>query len=128
MKSTTLHACTRWALATAAACLIATGCDYGKNDHFSHKPPAGQGSLIVNNLTGDDIAVYVDGQRLKDVGDYDDRAYDLSPGVRRVLLDQRGGHRTFDDDVDVVEGRRTVMDVESSGFDSRVYNVTVFVD
>jgi len=121
---------TRIFASLAAAAILAadmTGCDYDDNDN-DHEPPAGQGSLIIYNNTSDDIAVYVDGNRLDDVGDYNDRAYDLEPGVHRVILDQRGGDRTFADDVDILADRRTIMDVDSDNVNTLEYDVVIFLD
>lgn len=115
------------AVATGLA-LGTSGCDYEDNDDNDHEPPPGQGSIIIYNNTVDDIAVFIDGTRLEDVGDYDDRAYDLEPGVHRVILDQRGGDRTFADDVDVLADRRTIMDVDSDPVDTLDYDVVIFFD
>jgi hypothetical protein len=110
-----------------AAMPLFQGCDYDEDDN-DHEPPAGQGSLIIYNRTPDDIAVFVDDVRLEDVGDDNDRAYDLAPGVHRVILDQRGGDRTFRDDIDILEGRRTIMDVAIDPNDAFDYDVVVFFD
>lgn len=115
-----------WALAASLPWLA--GCEYDDDHDYGHDPAAGLGSLIVENRTPDDIAVYVDGVRLADAGDDDDRAYDLKPGIRRVLLDQRGGDRTFRGDVDIIEGRRTVLDVIFDPFDNGDYDVDIFLD
>ena len=112
---------------TVTLALAGAGCDYDDEDN-DHEPPAGKGSLIVYNNTVDDIAVYVDGVRLEDVGDYNDKAYDLDPGVHRVILDQRGGDRTFHDDVDILADRRTVMDVAVDNFNALAYDVVVTLD
>ena len=111
-----------------AALPVLSGCEYDDEDDNDHEPPAGQGSLIIYNNTVDDIAVYIDDVRVEDVGDDDDRAYDLAPGVHRVVLDQRGGDRTYRDDVDILEGRRTIMDVAFDSLDSFDYDVVVFFD
>ncbi len=50
------------------------------------------------------------------------------PGVRRVILDQRGGDRTFADDVDILADRRTIMDVDSDSLDTLDYDVVIFFD
>jgi hypothetical protein len=131
--SATRHHLHRWArtfvLAGAmATALMAAGCEYDDDDDNDHEPPAGQGSLIIYNNTVDDIAVYIDDVRVDDVGDDNDRAYDLAPGVHRVVLDQRGGDRTFRDDIDILEGRRTVMDVTTDPLDAFEYDVVIFFD
>ncbi|MFH0909587.1 MAG: hypothetical protein V1929_12575 [bacterium] len=105
-----------------------TGCDYNDDNNNDHEPPPGQGSLIIYNNTVDDIAVFIDGIRVDDVGDYNDRAYDLETGVHRVILDQRGGDRTFADDVDILADRRTIMDVATDPVDTLDYDVVIFFD
>ena len=69
-----------------------TGCDDSDGD-FSHKPPAGQGSLIVDNRTAAKFEVYIDGVKLARVATFDDRAFDLKPGVHRVIVDEDDGRR-----------------------------------
>ena len=104
------------------------GCDWDESDkHKNYDPPAGQGALRVANHTGDDIKVFVGGVELGLTGDYSDRVYNLDPGVYRVVLDQKRGDRSYRDDVDILEGRLTVMDVsyDQSLFD---YDVVIFFD
>lgn len=121
-----MHRHTRIALATAfaGASLLIAGCDY--DDSTDHKPPDGQGSIVVDNNTFNDIRVYIDGESQKRVDGYDDRAYDREPGVYRVVLDESGGDRTYRDDVDVLDGRLTVIDVSNDPFSSSKYDVEVF--
>lgn len=104
-----------------------TGCDWDKDNDSHHKVPDGKGSLIVDNNTADDIAIYIDGSRVKNMGDYRDEAFDLEPGTHRVVLDQRGGDRSFRDDIDILEGKRTTLDVSAKVFDND-YDVVVFFD
>jgi hypothetical protein len=106
---------------------LATGCKWDDDDR-DHDPPAGQGSMVVENRTSSDIAVFVDGERLRDVRARNDRYYDLDPGVRRVILDQRGGDRTYRDDIDIIEGRITVLDVAADPASPTRYDVFVFFD
>ena len=56
----------RWigVLAISFAMYIVAGCD---NSDFDHDPPAGQGSLIVDNFTGDRVRVYIDGEEAQSV-------------------------------------------------------------
>jgi hypothetical protein len=117
------------ALAAVAMSLGLTGCeDYGDDGNRDHNPPAGMGSLVIDNNTVDDIHVYVDGVQLADVGDYSDRAYDLEPGKHRLILDQSGGDRNYRNDIDIIEGRLTVADVTVDGFDPLSYDVVIFFD
>lgn len=44
--------------------------------------------------------------------------YDLEPGLYRVILEERGGRGTFRDDIDILLGRNTVIEVfDTDGFD-----------
>jgi len=105
-----------------AGLFVLIGCD---DDDPDYKPPAGQGAIFVNNNTSSDLIVYVDGNRLQTVQDYDDRAYDLNPGVYRVVIDEDGGDRTYRDDVDVLDGKLTVLDVAIEPFGDD-FDVEVF--
>ncbi len=102
------------------------GCEYN-DDPSDHDVPPGKGVLVVNNRTSDDLAVYIDGVRQENTDDFDDRAYTLEPGVHRVVLDQRGGSRSFADDVDVLRDRRTIMDVTTRAMDNE-YDVLIYFD
>jgi hypothetical protein len=86
------------------------GCDDpGESKDFDHVPPEGQGALIVDNLTPTDINVYVDGALAGRVGDDTDRAFDLAPGAHRVVFDEEDGNRAWGQDVDVLNGRQTIL-------------------
>ena len=101
-----------------------TGCH---DDTPSHKPPEGQGAIYIYNNTASDINVFINGERQPDrVKAYKKRAFDRDPGVYRLILDQHSGDRTFRDDVDVLEGRLTIVDVFSDSFDPTAYDVVVF--
>ncbi len=102
------------------------GCDYEDDDH-DHDVPPGLGSLIVDNNTADDIAIFIDSVRANNVDGYEHKSFDLRPGVHRVVLDERGGENSFHDDVDILEGRRTIMDIGSADSDGD-YDVAVFFD
>lgn len=109
---------------TALAIGFITGCDY--DDDPDRVPPADQGSLFINNITTADIRVFIDGTEVREVEAYDDRYYDLNPGVYRIVLDEQGGDRTFRDDIDIIEGRITVLDVADEPFDDDEFDVEVF--
>ena len=89
------------------------GCG-GSNEDFDRKPPTGFGVLIVNNNSSDDIDVFVDSVFVFRAGDDGAGFYDLEPGVYRVVLAERGGSRSFLSDVDILEGRQTILDVAPS--------------
>jgi len=113
----------RTAMMVAAAGLL-SACDL--DDDPDRKPPAGQGSIYVNNLTSSELRVYIDGTEVGEVDDNGNRYYDVDPGIYRVILDEKGGDRTFRDDIDVVEGRITVLDVAFESFDDDEFDVEIF--
>lgn len=106
------------ALALLAAALAA-GCEERRYDHT---PPPGQGSLILDNFTGDRIRVFIDGGDAGVLDDYDDNAWDLAPGLHRLVLDQRNGPRHAAWDVDIITGRLTVIRIRVSDWNWRLYD------
>lgn len=118
----------RWMILPLVALGVA-GCDYDNDNDDDYEPPAGRGALLVDNNTSDEIRVYVDGEQRGRVDDYSDRPFDLEPGVHRVVLDQVNGDRNFRDDVDIIEGRLTVLDVQTDfDFGDDDYDVEIFFD
>jgi hypothetical protein len=118
----------RWMMLPLLALGVA-GCDYDNDNDDDYDPPAGRGALLVDNNTSDEIRVYVDGEQLGRVDDYSDRPFDLEPGVHRVVLDQVNGDRNFRDDIDIIEGRLTVLDVQTDfDFGDDDYDVEIFFD
>jgi hypothetical protein len=114
------------AVLTLLAPLALCSCD--DEDNFDFVPPPGQGGLIVDNNTSNDIEVFVDGVSRGKAGDSSDRAFAVEPGVHRVVLDEKGGDRLYRDDIDILEGRVTVLDVTAESFDDFNYDVVVFFD
>ena len=115
--------CSVVALALAAS--FFAGCnDY--NNPGDHRPPAGFGAIIVDNHTYNDIHVFIDGVQRDDVRDSRDKAYDVLPGVHRVVLDERGGNHTYRADIDVLVGRNTILDVTYAVGYPTYYDVAVF--
>jgi hypothetical protein len=112
--------------AAALLSLLPLGCE--DTNEYDHNPPAGLGTLYVDNHTGDDLHVFIDGEEKHKAGDYDKRYYDLEPGVRRVVLAEEDGDRSFRDDVDVLEGHRTIIEVSHEPGDFDHYDVAVFFD
>ena len=84
------------------------GCD---EDDYDHSPPAGQGSLIVDNRTSSDVRVYVDSQYLGTTGDWNDSAFDLAPGYHRLVLDEKDGYGYYAADIDILEGHLLVAEI-----------------
>ena len=108
-------------LGALAGLFVLTWCD----DDISRNLQPGQGAIFIRNNTSSDLIGFIDGVRFQTVQDFSDRAYDLDPGVYRVVLDESGGDRAYRGDVDVIEGRLTVMDVGIEPFDSN-FDVEVF--
>ena len=79
------------------------------SDNWNHTPPAGMGSIIVDNRTTDGVNVYLDGSYINRVSDFDHEAFDTTPVIHRVVLDESRGSRAWRGDVDVLEGKLTVL-------------------
>lgn len=126
----TVNAYLRGWLARLAGGLLLTlllglgACDDGG---WNHTPPAGMGSIIVDNRTSDGVNVYLAGYYTNKVEAYDYEYYDLQPGIWRVILDQSHGERNWRDDVDVLEGKLTILEVHD-GFYSDEFDVNVYFD
>lgn len=104
---------------------MAAGCD---EDFTDHQPPAGSGSLIVDNHTADDLSIFVDGRYTDRVGDYSDRILDMDPGFYRlVLTGEDNSDRSYRTDVDILEGQLTILEVWTSA-DPHGYDVTIRFD
>ncbi len=114
--------------AAAGALALAAGMVGCEPDRWGgHTPPAGQGSLIVDNRTAGDLYLYVDGVYTGRVDAGDDEVRDLAPGLRRAVLDEARGERAWRGDVDVLAGKRTVLEV-TAGFADAAYDVRVYFD
>lgn len=100
-----------FALLPAVALLVLPGCE--DDDDYDHKPPAGMGTLVLENDTVDDISVAVDGIIQPKVRDDSNRKYDLQPGIRRLVLDQQGGDRAWRGDADIIEGHLTIVNIRA---------------
>ena len=96
-------------------------------DDWNHTPPAGMGSIIVDNRTTDGVNVYLEGSYTNRVSDFDNEAFDMAPGIHRVVLDEAHGSRNWWGDVDVLEGKLTVLEV-NTGFYSSDYDVRLYFD
>ena len=105
------------------ASIILSGCE--DDDSFPHKPPAGMGSLVVDNRITADVKVYLNGYLLYEVDSYDYEVADLEPGLYRVVIDEKKGDHSDRMDVDIIEGKLTVIQIkgylDSYSFDTRIY-------
>lgn len=114
--------------AILAGLLFGTGChDWWEDDDHDHDPPPGQGAILIDNRTFNDVRVFFNGVRQDDTRDGKSKAYNLDPGLYRVVLEEKGGDRSFRGDIDVLENNVTVMDIANSGSRTR-FDVAVFFD
>ena len=112
-------------LAVAGSAVLFSGCD---DTRFDREPPEGMGTLVMDNYTGDRLLVYIDGLECDSTSAGDYRYYDLVPGVHRVVLDGDDTDRAWAGDVDILEGRRTVLEVRSETFDYDDYDIQIYLD
>jgi hypothetical protein len=104
---------------------VLVGCDDDKFD--GHTVPAGTGSLVIDNKTFTKINVFLGGSSAGRVGDFDELFIDADPGVYRLVLDEDGsGDRAFAENVDILEGRLTVVEVDLIADDDD-YRVAIFL-
>ncbi len=113
------------AAALLAVTLLALACSCDSSDSERHDPPPGAGALVIDNVTGEDLNVFLDGQSTNRVRSGSTRAYDLTPGVYRLVLDGRHSDRWFRDDIDILEGRLTILDVYIDNQDRSRFQVLV---
>jgi hypothetical protein len=111
----------------AVPVLILSGCDRW-DDGVDHHPPDGQAALAITNRTAHDLRVYLDGNLLMTAGDWETAIRDLAPGTARLVLDERGGDRYDARDIDLMEGRVTVVEVEESLYNAGRYDIFVHLD
>ncbi len=111
----------------ASLSLTLLGCDYSDDD-FDHDPPAGQGTLYVVNRTPNDCDVFIDGTEHRGVDGDDNEWYDLDPDIRRVVVDQDNTYRVFRGDVDILEGRRTILELSVDAGDLNRFDAFIYFD
>ncbi len=117
-----------WLARLSSGWLLLLGlCACNNSDDWSHTPPPGMGSIIVDNLTRDGVNVYLDGAYVNSVDDFDNEVYDLEPGMYRVVLDESHGSCNWRDDVDVIEGKLTILEVKTGYYESD-YDVRTYFD
>lgn len=100
-------------IALLSATVLLTSCE-SDDDSFNHTPAPGQGALIIDNNGDRNVTVYVDGVKLGETKDGKSSAFDLVPGVRRVVLDESNGDSSFFNDVDILEGQQTILTITGS--------------
>jgi len=116
-----------WMPLVLAVMLLSWGCE-DDDDFYDHRPPGGNGSLVVDNNTSDDFDLFVDGVRVSEVKDGRERIFDYPPGVYRVVLDPEDGFDSFREDVDILEGRLTILHVDADFSFPGDFRVFVEVD
>lgn len=99
------------------------GCE-SKDDYLDHVPPAGKGSLIIDNWTAGEVAVYVDGTNAMNVDATSSGISDMTPGTYRIVISEDGGNHSFRDYVDILEGNLTVMKIRTAAGSMTDYSVT----
>ena len=107
-----------------ALMLPITGCE-DSND-YDHTSPAGKGSLVVDNETGTDIDLFLNGILQVKVPDDAERYMDLDPGVYRMVLDEHNDYRSYSADVDILESRLTVVKIQTSAVYAYGYSVSIY--
>lgn len=108
-----------------AVLLGAGGCEECCDASYSHYPPPGLGTLLVDNDTDNDISVYLEGVYAEPYARDDQTTpYDLVPGLYRVVLEERGGCRYFQGDIEVLPDLVTVIYV--GGYHTCEYYIDVF--
>ena len=96
-------------LALAAVCALGNGCH--DDDDYDHDPPAGQGTIVVDNISCGRVQIFVEGTYLDSIRSGHIRYFDLPPGLYRVVLDAEDTRRAWAADVDVLDGRLTILQV-----------------
>lgn len=106
--------------------LLLVGCE--DSGRFRHDVQPGYGALVVDNITGDDLDVFIDGVETNRVRSGSYRVYDLVPGVYRLVLDGRRSDRLLRDDVDILDGRLTIQAVYIDVHDHTSFRVVTRID
>lgn len=113
-------------LATSVS-LTLLGCDYNDDD-FDHDPPEGMGTLYVVNRTADDCNVFIEGTERHGVDGNDKEWYDLEPELQRVVVDQDDTYRVYRGDVDILEGRRTILELSADPDNDNQFDAFIYFD
>lgn len=120
MKKTT---CFLLPLCMMIALFAGSGCE-SNSDEFDHDAPAGMGTIIINNMTSESLAIYINGRRQDKNTDSDDYEwYERAPDRYSVTLNGRDSNRTWFGRIEALDGRQTILDVyRGSGGSFDVYS------
>ncbi len=99
---------TRRTLIAAVMLALVAGCE---DQRFDHEPPPGLGSLVVDNLTGTSLEVFIDRAAPEQVRAWRHRIWDMTPGIHRLVIRDGDDGRFYSGDADIVEGRLTIAEV-----------------
>ena len=88
------------------------GCE--QSDYYDHVPASGKGSLVVDNNSGNNISVFVDGAKIMAIsgGDYD--VADLTPGSFRIVISSDNAYQSYSGYLDIIEKYLTILEVRPS--------------
>ena len=112
-------------LLAMGAGLFLAGCDAENND-YDFTPAHGMGALIVENDSGVDFDLYLDGSFEDGLDSGDHTTVELEPGEAHVFLrEQKWEHQGVSEDVDILEGRRTIVRLYRDSWEWNDYHVTV---
>ena len=98
------------------------GCE---DDEIEHRPPVGLAAIGIDNNTASDIEVYIDGERKVTVGDWSEKAFDMEPGLYRLVLNDEDEERSYADDIDLIVDNLTEVTVTTSLTDYNEFNVSI---
>ncbi len=108
--------------------LLNGGCEWKTTkDDYDYTPPPGKGVLVVDNLTASDLDVYADGRHQRQVDAGDDEGMELEPRQYSIVLIESDGWRKWTGDVDVLEGRLTILQVRPAQ-QAEEYDVSITFD
>ncbi len=117
---------TRNRLASTVLCIAAAICFTScEDDGYDHMPPEGHGSIIIDNESGSDAEVYLDGIFVGAAEDNEATVFDLEPGVYRLVLAEEDGSRNYRNDIDVLLNRLTILEVMNDWGDASLFHVIV---
>ncbi|OGV61883.1 MAG: hypothetical protein A2283_06255 [Lentisphaerae bacterium RIFOXYA12_FULL_48_11] len=111
----------RWSLLCAYMLIGSLICGCDENSYYDHVPAVGMGCLVLDNNSGDDIEVFLDGVEVFRLDGGDEEIQDLEPGVYRIVLSADYTGRSYSSDVDILKGHLTILDVRPNSSTSYYY-------